>query len=95
MAVDSSGNLYIADTFNGRIRRVALDGTISTAAGVGSTGVYSGDGGPANLAGISLPTDVAVDRAGNVYIADFGNGRIRVVTSGLITTAAGRNLRHG
>ena len=91
VAVDASGNLYIADTFNGRIRRVAADGTISTAAGVGSTGVYSGDGGPANLAGISLPTDVAVDRAGNLYIADFGNGRIRVVTNGIITTAAGRN----
>ena len=91
VAVDSSGNLYIADTFNGRIRRVAADGTISTAAGVGSTGVYSGDGGPASLAGISLPTDVAVDRLGNLYIADFGNGRVRVVTNGIITTAAGRN----
>ena len=91
VAVDASGNLYIADTFNGRVRRVGVDGTISTAAGVGSTGVYSGDGGPANLAGISLPTDVAVDRAGNLYIADFGNGRIRVVTNGIITTAAGRN----
>ena len=91
VAVDAAGNLYIADTFNGRIRRVAVDGTISTAAGVGSTGVYSGDGGPANLAGISLPTDVAVDRAGNLYIADFGNGRVRVVSNGLIATAAGRN----
>jgi uncharacterized protein (TIGR03437 family) len=91
VAVDASGNLYIADTFNGRIRRVAADGTISTTAGTGSTGVYSGDGGPANLAGISLPTDVAVDRAGNLYIADFGNGRVRVVTNGNITTAAGRN----
>ena len=89
--MDASGNLYIADTFNGRIRRVGADGTISTAAGVGSTGVYSGDGGPANLAGISLPTDVAVDRSGNLYIADFGNGRVRVVTNGIITTAAGRN----
>ena len=58
---------------------------------MGSTGVYSGDGGPAKLAGISLPTDVAVDRAGNLYIADFGNSRIRVVTNGIITTAAGRN----
>jgi uncharacterized protein (TIGR03437 family) len=91
VAVDASGNLYIADTFNGRVRRVGADGTIGTAAGTGSTGVYSGDGGPANLAGISLPTDVAVDRAGNLYIADFGNGRVRVVTGGTITTAAGRN----
>ena len=91
VAVDASGTLYIADTFNGRVRLVSADGTISTTAGVGSTGVYSGDGGPANLAGISLPTDVAADRAGNLYIADFGNGRIRVVTNGIITTAAGRN----
>jgi uncharacterized protein (TIGR03437 family) len=90
VAVDAAGNLYIADTFNGRIRRVGTDGTITTAAGVGSTGIYSGDGGPAKNAGISLPTDVAVDRAGNLYIADFGNSKIRVVTNGVITTVAGR-----
>src|SRR5450631_383672 len=89
VAVDAAGNLYIADTFNGRIRRVGTDGIITTVAGVGSTGIYSGDGGPAQNAALSLPTDVAVDRAGNLYIADFGNSRIRVVTNGIISTVAG------
>jgi len=88
--VDSLGNLYIADTFNGRIRRVAPDGTISTFAGTGATGVFSGDTGPAHSAALSLPTDVAVDRAGNLYIADFGNSKIRLVTNGVINTVAGR-----
>jgi sugar lactone lactonase YvrE len=75
VALDAAGNLYIADTFNGCIRRMGTDGVISTVAGVGSTGIYSGDGGPAKNAAISLPTDIAVDRAGNLYIADFGNSR--------------------
>jgi uncharacterized protein (TIGR03437 family) len=90
VALDAAGNLYIADTFNGRIRRVGTDGVISTVAGVGSTGIYSGDGGPAQNAALSLPTDVAVDRAGNLYIADFGNSKVRMVTNGIITTVAGR-----
>ena len=91
VAVDAAGNLYIADTFNGRIRRVGTDGIITTAAGIGSTGIFSGDGGPAISAALSLPPDVATDRAGNLYIADFGNSRVRMVTNGIITTAAGRN----
>ena len=91
VALDAAGNLYIADTFNGRVRRVGTDGIITTAAGIGSTGIFSGDGGPAISAGISLPPDVASDRAGNLYIADFGNSRVRMVTNGIITTAAGRN----
>jgi len=91
VAVDAAGNLYIADTFNGRIRRVDTDGIITTAAGIGSTGIFGGDGGPAISAAISLPPDVATDRAGNLYIADFGNSRVRMVTNGMITTAAGRN----
>jgi len=90
VVVGAAGNLYIADTFNGRIRRVGTDGIIITVAGVGSTGIYSGDGGPATSAGISLPTDVAVDRAGNLYIADFGNSKVRVVANGVIDTVAGR-----
>src|ERR1017187_6110015 len=89
VAMDAAGNLYIADTFNGRIRRVGTDGIITTVAGVGSTGVYSGDGGPAKNAAASLPTDVAVDGAGNLYIADFGNSKIRVVTNGVINTVVG------
>jgi uncharacterized protein (TIGR03437 family) len=89
VTVDAAGTLYIADTFNGRIRRMGTDGIITTVAGVGSTGIYSGDGGPAKDAALSLPTDVALDRAGNLYIADFGNTRIRVVTNGVINTVAG------
>ena len=90
VAVDAAGNLYIADTFNGRIRRVGTDGVISTVAGVGSTGIYSGDGGPAKSSALSLPTDVAVDAAGNLYIADFGNSKVRMVTTGVINTVVGR-----
>jgi uncharacterized protein (TIGR03437 family) len=91
VAVDANGVLYIADTFNGRIRRVAADGTITTAAGTGSTGIYGGDNGPPANAGLSLPTDVAVDRSNNVFIADFGNSRIRMVANAVITTVAGNN----
>ena len=99
VAVDAAGNLYIADTFNGRIRRVTPSGVISTFAGVGSTGLFSGDGGPATAAALSLPTDLAFDRGGRLYIADFGNSRLRVVTNGVISTVAGRpdgeNLANG
>jgi uncharacterized protein (TIGR03437 family) len=90
VAVDAEGNLYIADTFNGRIRRVGTDGVIATVAGVGSTGIYSGDGGPARSAALSLPTDVALDGAGTLYLADFGNTRVRMVSGGIITTVAGQ-----
>ena len=90
VAVDAEGDLYIADTFNGRIRRVGTDGVIATVAGVGSTGIYSGDGGPARSAAISLPTDVALDGAGTLYLADFGNTRVRMVSGGIITTVAGQ-----
>jgi uncharacterized protein (TIGR03437 family) len=94
LAIDSGGNLYIADTFNGRMRKVTPDGTVSVVAGTGSTGLYSGDNNPAVNAALSLPTDVAVDSGGNLFIADFGNSRIRTVAGGLvapgiITTVAG------
>ena len=88
VAFDGSGNLYIADTQNDRIRMVTPDGTISTVAGIGNGNVF-GDGGPALAAGLILPTGVAVDAAGNLYIADFGNSRIRIVTAGKIETVAG------
>jgi uncharacterized protein (TIGR03437 family) len=88
ISLDSAGNLYIADTVNDRIRMVAPDGTITTVAGTGNGNVF-GDGGPALAAGLILPTGVAVDRAGNFYIADFGNSRIRVVSAGKIATVAG------
>ena len=89
VAVDGSGNLYIADTGNDRIRKVDTSGTITTIAGSGASG-FSGDGGPATAARLNSPADVAVDGSGNLYIADTGNDRIRKVdTSGTITTIAG------
>ena len=94
VAVDGAGNLFIADTYNHRIRKVDTSGTITTIAGSGSTGLarggFNGDGGPATAARLYGPTGVAVDRAGNLYIADWNNNRIRKVgTSGIITTIAG------
>jgi len=89
VTVDSSGNIYIADTGNYRIRKVNTSGIISTVAGNGTQG-YSGDGGAATAAQINNPYGVAVDSAGNIYIADNGNKRIRKVnTSGIISTVAG------
>jgi trimeric autotransporter adhesin len=80
VAVDIDGNLYIADTQNHRIRRVdASSGFISTIAGVGTSG-FSGDGGAALAAEITTPVAIAIDYTGNVYFADEGNGRIRVLT---------------
>jgi trimeric autotransporter adhesin len=89
VAVDSAGNLYIADAYNHRVRKVSTAGVISTVAGIG-VGGYSGDGGPAIAAQLYYPINVAVDSAGNVYIADFVNARIRMVTAGgVISTVAG------
>ena len=87
--VDKSGNLYIADRRNHRIRKVDASGTITTIAGNGQDG-FSGDGGPASLASMSSPRDVCLDPEGNLYIADTDNHRIRKVdASGTITTIAG------
>lgn len=99
IALDGSGNLYIADTGNNVIRKVTPSGTISTIAGkyafvspTGPVGGYSGDGGPATSAQLSSPYSVAVDVAGNLYIADTGNNIIRKVTpGGTITTIAGNH----
>ena len=97
LAVDSAGNLYIADRGNNRVRKVSQQGIITTFAGPGNSvvqcgggGVYSGDGGPATSASLNCPSGLAIDRAGNVYIADAGNFVIRKVTSdGTISTFAG------
>ncbi|MGI8743237.1 MAG: hypothetical protein ACR2NN_11835 [Bryobacteraceae bacterium] len=84
IAVDAAGNLYIVDIGNERIRKVASNGTITTVAGSGGGG-FSGDGGPATKASLNQPSRVAVDSAGNLYIADSLNNRVRkVATDGTI-----------
>lgn len=90
-AVDSAGNLYIADSTNNVVRKVAANtGIISTYAGSQTWG-YSGDGGPAASAQLDYPTGLAVDSAGNLYICDEGNNVVREVAAatGTITTVAG------
>ena len=94
VALDSSGNLYIADTGNARIREVSTSGTITTIAGNGTAG-YSGDSGPATSAEIAGPYGIALDASRDLYIADQNNSqgvsdyRIRKVTAGTISTVAG------
>jgi sugar lactone lactonase YvrE len=96
ISIDGLGNLYVADTYNNRIVKILPDGTVTTIAGRGPSysyyykGGYSGDGGWATDAELYLPHAVAVDAAGNVYIADSENFRVRKVTpDGIITTVAG------
>lgn len=104
LAVDNAGNLFIADTNNNRIRRVdALTGVITTVAGSGATngferyesngnGSFCGDGGPATQACLNTPYGVALDPAGNLYIADSGNRRIRRVDAGGTITTVVANI---
>jgi uncharacterized protein (TIGR03437 family) len=91
LALDGSGNLYIADGNNNRIRVVsAATGTITTVAGSSTLGGYSGDGGAATKAKLNTPKGVTLDSVGNLYIADVYNARIRVVSpTGVISTVAG------
>ena len=89
LALDAAGNLYVVDAGNDRIRKIDSSGTITTIAGRGESG-FIGDGGPAVKARLSGPESVALDAAGNLYVADRGNGRIRKIdSSGTITTVAG------
>ncbi len=91
VAVDAAGNVYIADSLNNVIREVAANtGIISTVVGNGTPG-FSGDGGAANLAQLDVPSGLALDGMGNLYIADTGNNRVRkvVLTNGIISTVAG------
>lgn len=89
IVIDAEGNLYIADTDNNRVRKIDTNGIVTTVAGNGNEG-DAGDGGPATSAELNLPSDVAVDHAGNLFIADSENARIRRVDAhGIITTVAG------
>ena len=98
VAVDREGNLYVADTWNCRVRKISADtGVITTVAGHGSLGLgcgYWGDGGPATLAMLHRPHDIAVDAAGNLYISDPGKSRVRMVAAGTgVITKGCRNPR--
>jgi sugar lactone lactonase YvrE len=89
VAVDSSGNLIIADQVNHRVRRIGTDGTISTIAGDGTPG-FKGDGSPATAAGLFNPCGVVVDGSGNIYLADTHDQAVRKFTAGgSISTIAG------
>ena len=92
MAEDAAGNLYLADAGNNRIRKITAAGVISTVAGNGGS-LYAGDGGPATSAELDAPAAVAFDAAGNMYVSDQGNNRIRMVSiSGQISTFAGNGV---
>ena len=92
VAADGTGNIYIADTSNHRVRKVNAAGIITTVAGNGVRG-FSGDGGPAAQAQLEEPFGVAADRAGNIYITDTFNHRVRKVdTAGVISTVAGNGV---
>ena len=89
MAVDRDGTIFFSDNGNWRVRKIAVDGTITTVAGSGEFG-YAGDGGPATSAKLAYPGGVAADKSGNVFFADSGNHRVRKVTrDGIISTVAG------
>jgi sugar lactone lactonase YvrE len=89
LAFDKADNLFISDSNNARIRKVAVNGTMTTVAGTGEQGL-GGDGGPAISAALRIPGAITIDGAGNIYILDYGNSRVRkILPGGLITTVAG------
>ncbi|MCW3121060.1 MAG: hypothetical protein JWQ38_552 [Flavipsychrobacter sp.] len=93
IAMDKSGNLYVADGYNHVVRKINSAGIITAFAGKYSAFGYSGDGGPATDAGLNNPVGLAVDKGGNVYIADDHNNVIRKVdNAGIITTVAGKQI---
>ena len=87
VAIDGAGNLYVADYWNNRIQKISANGSVSTLAGTGNAGAINGLG---KLASFNKPTGLAVDGAGNVYVADAGNNLIRKITpDGTVSTLAG------
>jgi sugar lactone lactonase YvrE len=97
LALDTAGDVYVADTENHRVRRIAAaTGVITTVAGNGIE-AFAGDNGPATAASIDSPNGLALDAAGNLYIADTHNGRVRMVSAanGLISTVAGAGVVGG
>ncbi len=92
VVIDAAGNIYIADTLNSRVRMVNTAGIISTFAGNGVR-AYDGDGGPATSAALTFPAGLALDKAGNLYIADYGSASVRRVDkNGNISTVAGSGI---
>ena len=86
VAVDDRGNIFVADSYNDRVRKIAADGTVSTLAGTGSPGLING---PGDTAQFDTPCGVAVDRQGNIFVADTGNDAIRKIHLPRVTTFAG------
>src|SRR5579872_4398474 len=95
VAQDAGGNAYIADNNDNRIRKVDASGVITTVAGNGTAG-FSGDNGPAAQAMLNGPQGVKLDGKGNLFVADYGNSRVRkiVLATGVITTVAGNGDFH-
>lgn len=96
VAFDAAGNLYSADSSNNAIRKITPAGIISSVVGAGSTSFgFSGDGGPASSAQVNDPQSVAIDAAGNLFIADEDNQRVRMISSsGIISTLAGDGTKN-
>ena len=88
VALDASGNIYIADSADHVVERISPFGVLTIVAGNGK-GAFAGDGGPAVNASLNRPWSVAIDSSGNLYIADSANNRVRKVSNGIITTVAG------
>ncbi len=91
LTVDSAGNVYVADTQNHRIRKITTDGKIATVFGTGQPN-FDGDGKPGDQAPVYYPESVALDSAGNLYVADTFNHRIRKLTAGIASTVAGNGI---
>lgn len=88
LTIDAAGNIYVADAWNNRVRRISATGAMATFAGSGALG-HSGDGGPATAAAFASPSDVKTDAAGNVFISDSGNTVRMVNTANVVSAFAG------